>query len=145
MIYLLHEEQVLGEVLQRECTWLKEINIGPVLLVWGSTKQKSAISTPPRATLYNFATSIRFLELRHHKCSTTDVKMRFEKGQVMKGKFQNSSLLPCSLLPHGKAAPKSLPKATPWESRASKEEETCPWQCCWGQQEQSLPKICPLI
>lgn len=145
MIYLLHEEQVLGEVLQRECTWIKEINICPVLLVWDSTQQNSGMSTPSKATPYNFTTSIRCLRLCHHKCSTTDVTMKFGKGQIMKGKFQNFSLLPCFLLPHGKTTPKSLPKATPWESRASKEEEVCPQQCCQGQQEQSLPEVYPLL
>lgn len=30
MIYLLHEEKVIGEVLQRQYIWIKEINICPV-------------------------------------------------------------------------------------------------------------------
>lgn len=44
------------------------------------------------------------LELCHHKCSTTDVTMKCGKGQVMKGKFKNFSLLPCKLKWYGKVS-----------------------------------------
>lgn len=143
MIYLLLEEQVLGKVLQCVCTWIKEINIYPVPLMWDSTQQKNLDFFQHHLGQLHKISQLAWAALSY--AITNDVTVKFGKGQSMKGKFQNFSLLPCSLHPCGKAAPTSLPKGPPWDSRASKEEEACPQQCCWGQQEQSLPRASPLL
>lgn len=132
---------MLSKVLQREFTWLKETNNCCILLVWDSIQPKDEISTPPRVTPCNFTTSTKCLELCHHKCSTADATMKFGKGQVMKGMFWNSSLLPCTLLLH-KSTPRSLPKATAWGSRVRR-RKCAPGQCHQGQQEQVSPRSIP--
>lgn len=83
MIYLLHVEQVLREVLQREFTWLREMSYFTCEI-----QPKYEISTPPRVTLRNFTTSIRCIVLCHHKCSTTDATMKFGKGRSWKECFE---------------------------------------------------------
>lgn len=94
MIYLLHVEQVVREVLQSEFTWLKEINNCPILIVWDSMQPKNEISTPPRASLCNFTITISVLNNTITNVALLMTQWNLGRGRSWKECFE---ILACCL------------------------------------------------